>query len=170
MAIWVNDDGLRIRFGVEEAVNTKIGEYGAFDPGSVHLVQLELKWEDMQDLDKVVHYAVRLPGANGRTFFLKDAKIYVEEAFASTGGLFTLVVGLDNADGTVFDADGIDADVTQAELAKTADGSEGVQMTGALVGERLANTQPLYVTTDVNGAVPTAGKAWLRLWYYLENV
>lgn len=169
MATWINNDGLRITYGFDEGADTKVGEYGNFDPGSVHLIQLELKSEDLQDLDKVVHYAVRLPGANGRTCVLKDAKIYVETAFTS-GGAFTLVVGLDNADGTVFDADGIDADVTLAELAKTADGSEGLQMTGAAVGERLANTQPLYITTDVNGAVPTAGKAWLRLWYYLENV
>lgn len=169
MSTWINNDGLRLNLGRAEGVDTAAGEYGNFDPGSVHLIQLELKHEDMTTLDKVVHYAVRLPGANDRTFVLKDAKIYVEEAFDSVGDAFVLVVGLDNADGTVFDADGIDANVTQAELAKTADGSEGAQMTGAAVGERLANTQPLYITTDVDGAVPTAGKAWLRLWYYLEN-
>jgi len=163
---WINKDGLRVLFASEEAADAAIGEYGDFDPGSTHLVQLELNPEVLDAVEKKVHYAVRLPGSNGKTCFLKQAEVYVETPFDSAGDAFTLTIGLDNVDGTVYDEDGIDAAIAQAAMDAVGD---TVACDGAKVETRLDNTKALHVTTTVGGAVPTAGKGWLRIWYYLTN-
>ena|SRR5690606_14039663 len=163
--VWINKDGLRIRYASEEAANNPLGEYGNYDPGSVHLVQLEINPTVLNAVGKQVHDTVRFPGANGKTCYIEKAEIHVETAFDSTGDGFTLTIGFDNVDGTVYDDDGIDA--TVAESAMTANAS--ISCDGAKVGTRLDNTQPLYLTTTVGTEVPTAGKGWVKVWYYLTN-
>lgn len=165
--VWINNDGLRVRFGTEEAVETQAGEYGNFDPGSIHLVEIRLDVTNLGTLTKQTYTSVRLPGANDKTCFIKNAEIFVETPLDSAGDALTLTIGLDNIDGTVFDADGIDNAVAQGSMDAVAD---VVTCDGSSVKIRLANTQPLYITTTVAGAVATAGEAWLRVWYYLENV
>lgn len=159
---WINDDGLRVRFATEEAELTHIGEFGDFDPGSIHLVQLELSAESLPAVAKKIHTSVRIPGSNGKTAYLKKAEIFVETAFTGGGNL---TIGFDNVDGTVFSANGVDAAV--AYTAMTA--GVTIACDGTLVNTRLANTQALYVTTTVGTAIPATGKGWLRLWYYLSN-
>lgn len=164
---WYNNDGLFIRFGTEEAKKTKVGEYGDYDPGSIHLVQVRLDYTDMTALAKTVHRAVRLPGANSQTCFLKKAEVFIEEAFDSAGNAFTLEIGLDEVDGDIFDADGIDTAIAETAIDAVGD---TVVCDGARINTRLANTVPLHITTTVGGAVPTAGKGWLRVWFYIQNV
>ncbi len=163
---WTNDDGLLIRFASEEAADTPVGEYGGFDPGSIHLVQLEINPTVLNAVAKNVYTSVRFPGANSATCFIAKAEVHVEEAFDSAAEGFTLTIGFDNADGTVYDADGID--VAIAETAVDAVG-DVVVCDGARVKTRLDNSQPLYLTTTVGGEVPTAGKGWVKVWYYLTN-
>ena len=164
MGEWINADGLRVLLGTTEAEVSAVGEYGAADPGSTHLVQLDLNPEVLDAVGKKVHWAVRLPGANGQTMYIKKAEIHVEEAFA--GATFTLDIGLDEEDGTVIDADGIDAGVATADLTAGA----VVECDGALVNTRVAAaTTATLLTTTVAGEVPTAGKAWLKVWYYTVN-
>ena len=166
---WTNNDGLRIRYGVEEAVDAESGEYGAFDPGSIHLITVELNPTVLDSIGKHVCEATRLPGANGYKTFIKNAEVFTETPFDSAGDAFTLDIGLDNVDGTVFaaaGAAGIDA-LTQSNMDAVA---ETVTCDGSSVKVRLANTQPLNITLTVGGAVPTAGKGWLRVWYYLERI
>lgn len=163
---WTNADGLRVLFASEEAADTPIGEYGNFDPGSVHLVQLEINPEVLDTVGKNVYTAVRFPGANGKTCFIEKAEVHTEVGFDSAGDVFTLTIGFDNVDGTVYDADGIDVAIAQTAMDTPG---EDVVCDGAKVKTRLDNTQPLYLTTTVGGAVPTAGKGWVKVWYYLTN-
>src|SRR5690348_1261083 len=115
---WVNGDGLLVRFGNLEGTLTEIGEYGNYDPGSIHLVELDLNTgtDGNMTLGKHIHYAVRFPGANDQTFFLKKAEVFVEVPFDSTGEAATLTIGFDNIDGTVFDADGVDVAIPEANI------------------------------------------------------
>jgi predicted homoserine dehydrogenase-like protein len=163
---WINDDGLRVRFASEEAADTPIGEYGNFDPGSIHLVQLEINPTVLNAVATNTYTSVRFPGANDQTCFIAKAEVHVEEAFDSAGDAFTLTIGFSNVDGTVYDADGIDVAIAQTAMDAVGD---VVTCDGAKVKTRLDNTQPLYLTTAVGGAVPTAGKGWVKVWYYLTN-
>ncbi len=165
--VWINNDGLRVRFGNEEAVETKIGEYGNFDPGSVHLVELRLDTTSLGTLGKTVWTACRFPGANAETCFIKRAEIFVETGIDSAGEGLTLSIGFDNADGTVLNATGIDATVAEAAMATA---NTTIVCDGALVGTRLTNTQPLYLTTTVGTEIATSGEGWVRIWYFLENL
>lgn len=159
---WINKDGLRIAYASEEAVNNPLGEYGNYDPGSIHLLQLDINPESLDTVGKKTWYSCRLPGTDGKVCYIKAAEIHVETAFTGGG---TLTIGFDNVDGTVFDADGIDA--TVAYTAMTA-GTE-IKCDGALVNTRLANDQALHLTTTVATAVPATGKGWVKIWYYLTN-
>jgi hypothetical protein len=163
---WINDDGLRVMFASEEADGTPVGEYGNFDPGSVHLVQLEINPTVLDAVDTKIYHAVRLPGANGKTCFIEKAEVHIEEAFDSSGDAFTLTIGLYNADDTAYDADGIDVAIAQTAIDGVGD---IVTCDGAKVKTRLDNTQPLHLSTLVGGAVPTAGKGWVKVWYFLTN-
>lgn len=163
--VWINDDGLRVRFASEEAVNNPLGEYGNFDPGSIHLLQLEINPDTLDSVGKQVWDSCRLPGTDGKVCYIKKAEIHVETAFDSAGDGFTLTIGFDNVDGTVYDADGIDATVAQASLSAGAE----IECDGAKVDTRLDNTQALYLTTTVGTEVPTAGKGWVKVWYYMTN-
>ena len=167
---WTNGDGLFVRFGNLEGTLTEVGEYGNYDPGSIHMVQLNINGgagENLNTLTKQVHHAVRFPGANDQTFFLYKAEVEVEVAFDSAGEAATLTIGFDNLDGTVFDADGVDVAIAEAAIDAVGD---TVVCDGAQVGVRLNNTQPLNLTTTVGTEVFTAGKGWIRLWYYLVNI
>lgn len=162
---WINADGLYLKFGTKEAKPTDIGEYGDFDPGSVHLVEVELTPESLHSVGKIYPGdTTKLP----KDFYLKKAEIFVEEAFVGVG--MTIDFGIDNADRTVRDADGIDAAVATASLTAGAT----ITCDGDLVNTRVTSAkdpdQSHLVAITVNDAAPSAGKGWLRLWYYLERV
>lgn len=158
---WLNQDGLRIWFGRDEGVDTHVGEYGAFSQGSIHHVRLDLNPESLGGPGKKVFYSVRLPGANDQPGYIKEATVFVEQA--GTGGGAITAIGLDNLDGTVFDADGIDAAVAVGTAGAT------VTCDGALVNTRLTTDQPTNITVTTTGTF-TALKAWLELKYFVENV
>lgn len=166
MAEWLNKDGLLVKFGTTEAEDTHVGEYGIFSDGSIHHLQLLLNPESLGGVGKKVHWSCRLPGANGQTMFIDRADVHVEVPFDSAGDALTLTFGLDNVDGTVFDADGIDASIAQAAIDAVND---RVVCDGAQVGVRLVNTKSLVLTSTVGGAAPTAGKGWLNIYYFLVN-
>lgn len=161
MSKWYNDDGLLIKFGVTEAEDTAGGEYGDFESGSIHEVQFELSPETLDEVGVIyLSETLRLP----KNFYLKSAEIFTETAFA--GASFTVDLGLYKSDRTVEDADGIDGAVATAALTA----GSTITCDGALVNTRVSTAGgPFYVTATVAGEVPTAGKAWLRVYYYLTN-
>ena len=90
--------------------------------------------------------------------YITDAQIRVQTAMAGTVG--TLTVGLEEADGTVIDVDGIDVAVAQAALIANA----VIACDGALVGGAVKVTAPgqLLVTT---GGTVTAGRFEVSISY-----
>lgn len=92
------------------------------------------------------------------------AYVYEGTAFDSTSGTTTIDLGLQEADGTEIDNDGIDVDVI------TADGSAGgwTVADGALVGATIGTTDGYIVATPSVSDL-TAGKARLVVEYMITE-
>lgn len=155
--VWINESGLPIRFGTELAA---VGNGGQFRwNGPMAEYEYDIIWNELE--------AVGTPTFLGRTvripdgMLLTEATIEVTQVFTS-GGAATLTLGFHNADGTAYDADGIDATVALTALDAVG---ETTVCDGALVNTILANPSKKYsyVTATVGTAAYTAGKAKLRL-------
>lgn len=92
--------------------------------------------------------------------YIKSASLLVETAFTS-GGAATLTIGLQEADGSAIDADGIDAAVAKAALAANL----AVACDGALVGGTALVQADAYISMIYGTAVFTAGKGKLVIEY-----
>lgn len=160
---WVNGDGLPIRFGTDLA---QVGEGGQFRfHGPWAEYEFDLIWDDLKPFGTVdiIGRSVRVP--NG--FMLHEATVEVSEAFTS-GGAATLTIGYHNADGTAYDADGIDAAIALADLNAIG---KIVTCDGALTHKILDNPVKKfsYHSVTVGTANYTAGKAKLRLKYFVPH-
>lgn len=164
---WVNDDGLRIRFGTGEALVTR---GGVVENGVEHVVEIELlasdlkAYDDSTDPTTILDWNTRIPAGA----FLKSAELTVLTAFA--GATATLDIGLVNASDqeaafTDEDDDGIDA-----AIAVTAIDAAGDTITcdGALIGTTLGSDSGGYlVSAEAGTATFTAGEARLRIHYFM---
>tara|TARA_R110002020_G_scaffold12032_3_gene44670 strand:+ start:2377 stop:2853 length:477 start_codon:yes stop_codon:yes gene_type:complete len=93
--------------------------------------------------------------------YITKASLVVTTAFAS-GGSATLSIGLQQADGTIIDADGIDATVAVAALAA----NKAVVANGALVGGTATiGAANGYMSVIYGTAAFTAGAAKLVIEY-----
>jgi len=164
---WVNDDGLRIRFGRGLAQVTRGGEFSDADGGrtlvEVDVVGTDLKaFNDATDPTTILDWNTRIPpGA-----YLEAAELDVQVAFA--GATATLTLGLVKASDQVaaftdLDADGIDATIAVTAIAAAGD---TITCDGALIGTVLGTDSGGYlVSAEAGTANFTAGKAKLRIWY-----
>ena len=152
MADWTNADGLEVRFTGPEA-----GQTGASVDTAGGVKELVLNISDMSTNITAA--------ADGHEAFI-PAGSFIVEAFlkvtsAMTGSSGTLTIGLAQKDGTVIDADGIDAAVAQADLAA----GKAVVCDGALVGgTATVGSANAYLYTTKGGTV-TAGAAKLVVRY-----
>ena len=93
--------------------------------------------------------------------YITKASLVVTTAFTS-GGSATLGIGLQEADGTIIDADGIDAAVAVADLAA----NKAVVCDGALVGgTATVGADNSYLSLVYGTAAFTAGAAKLVIEY-----
>jgi hypothetical protein len=152
--VWVNSDGLVVRFGLEQAKEALAGA-GA-QAGEMKTVEAVL------DSDRMAAFGTNLILGEATKvclpagFKLVSATLYVEEAFDSSGDALTLSIGLCEQDGTVIDDDGIDSAIAQAAIDST---SESVACDGALIGTILAKDS--FLTVLANTATATAGRGHL---------
>lgn len=159
--LWVNGDGLEVRFGAEKATKRKGGETNA--AGDSHEIRLTINGADVPAADAPVDKKVAIPSGA----FIESATLVVKTAFV--GATATLDLGLmtDDNDGTYStkDDDGIDAAIAVAAL--TADAS--IACNGALIGTTVtdSNTLPMPFSYGYNTAAFTAGVAELVIKYKL---
>lgn len=92
---------------------------------------------------------------------ISEATVTVLSAMTGTTG--TLTIGLEEEDGTVIDADGIDAAIAQAALVAGA----RIVCDGALIGTTIGAAAGQVVITT--GGTVTGGKFVLRVEYEPEN-
>lgn len=150
MADWTNSDGLEVRFKNPEA-----GATGA-----------ELVGGAIKELVVDFDFATAITAAaDGHESFIPagsyilSATLIVTSAMTGTSG--TLTIGLAQKDGTVIDADGIDAAVAQATLIASA----VVKCDGALAGGTAAiGSANGYIYTSLGGTV-TGGRGKLVIEY-----
>jgi len=140
------------------------GKYGAASKGTgiVKRAQWEFSYDDLPDAATDGLGFVIPAGAS-----IVSATLYVDAAFTSTSTTTDLTVGLQQANGTEIDNDGlIEAD----EATQTAIGTEGNVVTGAgaLIGKSIgANNGELVVTPSVDDL--TAGKARIVVEYVYDK-
>ena len=153
MSNWENADGLKVQFGPQEARN--VGTTNAVTRRIVATIDLTDPPGFTHDLDNdgtndgYAEDAFIPAGA-----FITNSYLIVDEAAA--GGT-SINIGLYEADGTVIDADGIDAAVLTAEMAA----DKAVVNDGALVrGTDTVGAADAYLFVAATGTF-TAGKVKL---------
>lgn len=155
-ATWTNSDGLVVGFGPRDSKN----DNGATveTKGNVEIIQMVLDYDNLPSDASTAPSSKSFPIPAGAV--INDAVLQVTEAFTS-GGSTTLNIGLKKADGTVIDADGIDA-----AIAKTAIDAVGdtIQCDGALVGADVGSDDA-YISCGVATGPYTAGQAVLTIEY-----
>ena len=158
MANWINNDGLEVKFGLDESKQGKVGSSDKLE----HHVSVTLDADDMVigggrvDSDN----PVLIPAGS----YITQAYFIVITAFDS-GTTATLDLGLGLADGTYTGGDEDGIDVAIAETAIDTAGKV-VVCDGALVrGTAYSGAVDLYPTYDVDTAVYTAGKGVLHIFY-----
>ena len=152
--VWANSDGLRLRFGAEQARDAKEGSPA--QKGATTTLVFEVDATDLQlHTDTQERFLNRVPTvAMPAGALLRKATFIPTTAFTGTNA--TLTFGLAKQDATTIDADGIDA--TIALTAIDAVGEE-VACDGALIATKLQFDS--YLTTSVGTASFTAGKGQL---------
>lgn len=161
--VWTNDDGLRVKFGTEEATVGTAGEY-EYD-GPMHWVTYDITGTGLADANAISSYDVVIP--NGAR--ITKVVVRVGTAFTS-GGSAVLDVGLIDSDD---DTSNHDDDALIAALALTsidANGDvveiiQGATSHGVSVGEVL--TAAKKVTVGYDTAAFTAGTASIDIFYAL---
>ncbi len=156
MSTHTNFDGLKVNYNLTLAETDPTGVSGWAEK----IMVVELDSSDLRGIDT----AGNTTGRNAyipANSVITDAFMVVETAFTSAGST-TLSIGLAEDDGTVIDADGIDA-----TIAKTAMDAVGdvVQCDGALVGGVVtvgtANAYP-YVTIGTGPYTAGVGKVVIK--------
>ncbi len=163
MTQWNNDDGLLIRYGSEQSTPDVPSYSGPTHTGALEQMVIDINYDSLpaetSDLDNDGtndgwnNHDPHIPAGS----LITRAILVVETAFA--GGT-SYNIGLSQIDGTVIDADGIDAAVATAALAANL----AVQCDGALVGGTALVQQDAFLKVAATGTF-TAGKAKLFIEY-----
>lgn len=167
MATWTNDDGLTIKSGVTEAVNSKVGEFNNY--GGKHVLELDLRFENLPavaDNSVTVSDSFRIPAGA----FIEAVEIVSVIDFVGSGA--TLNVGITDADGgtTIQDVDALVVEATIGEL-NVANTDLSINASG-WVGTRVRGVpleEAVLLTWEVNTAAITAGKGYIRVTYSVPN-
>lgn len=158
---WINNDGLEVFFGTEQARENPIGEY-RFD-GPRHVVEIEVDYTRLPAVasNSVViddHYT--LPqGA-----LVEAVEIITDTAFDSAGDAMTLNVGVIETDRTSnADVDYFVVAATQTELI--TGGTNVAGWVGTPVNSATPTAAPYLLTWEVDTAAATAGHGVIRIYY-----
>jgi hypothetical protein len=161
MGTWTNNDGLYIRFGTDEAVHAKGGDFRP--SGGKHITEVEITATSLGTAAAILDNTVTIP-AGAR---IEKVEVVAETACTS-GGAAVLNVGLIDQDRTTaIDADGLVAALALASINVVGELntlSVGVTGAGALVGTTLTNAGLL--TADYDTAAFTAGVVVVRVHWY----
>lgn len=159
--VWVNNDGLPVKFAEDTSVSQNGGE--STTDGNDRVVTIRFDYTDLAatGTEAIIAEGVTIPdGAH-----LVSADITVTEAFTS-GGAATLTLGLIDTDrSTAYDADGIDATIALTPLNAVG---KTVSCDGAVIGTTISNGgTALHVTATEGTAAFTAGAAQLVIKYFM---
>lgn len=169
---WINSDGLPVLFGVEEAAERNIGEFGNID--GLRWVEIKLKFDD---LPAVADGSVVLE----RTYKIPEGAVInsVEIGRPTTdwvGAGATLNIGsIDDDETSNADVDYFVQEATIDELnlgGKTRDGlaDPGWGGGGHFSDPAVPFATAKKLTVEVNTAAITAGEATLYIFWSIPNI
>ena len=154
MSTWTNSDGLKVNYN---RTLSQQANGGVVTEGKGGQLVLEFDSQDVKNAETAGNTDGREPFLPANSF-VTSSHFVVTEAFTAAGSA-TLTIGLAQEDGTVIDADGIDA--TIAKTAIDAVG-EAVVNDGVLVdGTETVGTANAYVYFTTATGPWTAGKGKL---------
>lgn len=160
MGTYTNQDGIKVRTGVDQAKVERIG--GLQSAGADYELLVHMDYTDFAAYGtaKILSYNALLP-VNALVI---SANFTTIEAFTSLGSP-TLTIGTYKTDGTVKDADGIDAAIAMTAIDKIGEtvNCDGAQVAG-VAGERLID-ENLFIGVTVGVADYTAGSGDLVIKY-----
>jgi hypothetical protein len=168
MAQWQNDDGLTVRFGQDQARETKSLMAKTMSVGPVNYMVVDINYDDLPTFTTDLNNDGTNNGFSDQDAYIpagswiKSATFIVETAFA--GGT-SYDVGTYTQAGAAIDADGIEDDLLTAELAA----NEAHVANGAQVGATVLVTSDAYLVVAATGTF-TAGKAKLVIEYIQVDV
>lgn len=163
---WLNDDGLFVKFGTEEATVSKGGTYNVLGP--LQVSELKADYDDFGSSAAIPEssngsYGVGIPSG----VRIEKVEVIAETACTS-GGSATIDIGLIRYDrSTELDYNGLVAALPLASINADGEKTEltvGSTYVGALVGTTTAYAGLL--TVNYGTAALTAGKVALRVYYY----
>lgn len=171
--VWTNNDGLRIKFGVEESALTTGGAIEM--DGALNMVELKVLGTDVSSTAGTI--PGRSSGVEG-IMIPKDAmvakvELFAEKGVTSSGGSATLDIGLKKVNDTELDYDGLVAalDVDSATdgtglgtIGNTIVLTQGTTANGAKLGTIL--TDAGYLCMNYAGEALTGGVIVVRVFYY----
>lgn len=177
---WMNEDGLYVKFGTEEAHRNAGGEYNA-GGNTVSEIEFVIDYTDALSATASILGTADNPGSFGvvipKGMFIEEIQTIAEEAFTSSGtiGSASLVLGLVAEDrSTTYDPDGFltssfagGAFDAAGEKTTVSVGSTGA---GVLIGTVLANDGIIVVANAGHASHPlTAGKLRVRVRGYIPT-
>lgn len=173
--VWHNDDGLTVKFGLEEAVPRNIGAYNLLGP--LHWVEILVDWSELPvvaDGSVILNDSFKIPSG----VIIEETEIRTPtEAFVSGGG-GTFNLGIIDADRTSnADVDFLVQEATVAELNtggryRMGLADPGWGGGGAYAQPRvpLTGTTGKLLTWEVNTGAFTAGTTVIRVWWSKDPV
>ena len=162
---WLNNDGLTIKYGLEQAEQAKGGKVPT-GAGSKGVLEVTITGTDVPSTDAPVEKRIGVP--QGAT--IVSATLYVTTTFTS-GGSATLDVGLmaDDGDGT-YSTEDDDGFLSAIAVATLVDGAQ-VAMDGAYLTAQVGtetDDRDYVVSYGYNTAAFTAGVGKLVI-EYIKN-
>lgn len=179
---WQNNDGLYVKFGVEEGQVGKGGTY--LVDGPLQITEFKFDYTDCVLASAILGTKDGPTGVTAgaagilipRGIRIETVEVVAETAFTSSGtiGSATLDIGLIRNDrSTSYDDDGFVAALAFSALDTVGEKNvinKGSTGAGAFIGTTLANSGWIVLNNDQHGSHPlTAGKGIVRIYHYVPQ-
>lgn len=163
---WVNDDGLNVKFGIEEGEKARVTEVSTAG-GMSRVIEIVV---DSDNLPAVAENSVAIDDSYVVPAGAVFESIRISKSVDFVGSGATLNVGVTDADAgsTITDVDALVVAATIAEL--NAGGEDVAGWVGTLITDATPLTEAAILTWEVDTAAITAGNASIYISYQIPKI
>ena len=168
--LWTNNDGLQVRFGKERSGYGRVKAGLVRTSGNENELVIDFTWDNMPGFDADADGDGTLDSFDENNEYIpanaviKEAVLYVTSDWTGTSTP-AMTIGLYQQNGTVIDADGIDAAIAEAAL----DTNDVVVCDGALASHDSVGAADAFVRVYASTGTFTAGSARLVIRFVLNQ-